>query len=61
MFGLGFRSIDLISAVDELRRSQGAEEEHRGDAKSVNRSPPDREHRLDPMSGACGDLSHDLF
>ena len=49
------------SATNELHRSQGAQEEHRGDAKGVHCKPPDREDWLDARSGAGGDLSHGLF
>ena len=49
------------SAADELHCSQGAQEEHRGDAKGVNGKPPDRKDRVVARSGAGGDLSHDLF
>ena len=49
------------SAADELHRSKGPQEEHRGDAKGVHGKPPDRKDRVVARSGAGGNLRHCLF
>ena len=51
----------MVSAANELHGSQGAQEEHRGNAEGVDCEPPDRENRVVARGGAGGNLGHGLF
>ena len=51
----------MVSAANELHGSEGAQEEHRGDAKGVYGKPPNREDRVVAWGGASWNLGHCLF